>query len=268
MITLYDIPSNVPGRAWSLFMWRIRLSLSYKSIPYKTQWLESPEIAPTLKSLNIPPTKYYEDGTPMYSVPAILDVDDETGDTKVALSESYDIAKYLDEAYPLTPKLFPTDKAELEKLEKFVKQEFLSIWPPSFYLKVCKMMLPRFNPESQDPFSKSCAKDFLRGYGKERLEDIPLSEEEAKDGWKKVQDGFVTLEGKLKGSDEKKQWLLGSEISFADLVIGAFLVSIRVVFGEESDEWKDVMAWNGRRWGKFIATLDESCRSTAVDQVE
>ncbi|KAJ2935447.1 hypothetical protein H1R20_g1648, partial [Candolleomyces eurysporus] len=266
MITLFDIPSNVPGKAWSLFMWRIRLSLTYKKIPYKTQWLESPEIAPTLKSLKIPPTKYYEDGTPLYSVPAIIDVDDETGLTKAALAESYDIAKYLDDAYPDTPKLFPTDKGELERLEKFAKQEFLAIWPPSYYLTVCKIMLPKFNPESQEPFSKSCAKDFLRGYGKDRLEDIPLSDEEAKDGWRKVKDGFNALEEKLKGTDGKGQWFLGNEISFADLVIGAFLISIWGVFGEGSSEWEDVKTWNGGRWGRFMASLDELCGYTAADQ--
>ncbi|KAJ2915893.1 hypothetical protein MD484_g4524, partial [Candolleomyces efflorescens] len=266
MITLYDTPSTLPGTAWSLFTWRIRLSLSYKKIPYKTQWLESPQIAPTLQKLNIPPTKYYDDGSPMYSVPAILDVDDQTGETKAALAESYDIAVYLDEAYPLTPRLFPSDDdtAELERIEKFVKREFMPMWPPSFYLTVCKMMLPNFNPESRERFSKTCATDFLRGYGKERLEDIPLSDEDRKDGWRKVREGFESLEeGVLKA-----EWFSGSEISFADLVIGALLISIRVVFGEGSTEWKDVMGWSGGRWERFLVSLDELCKSTEVEQAE
>ena len=49
-IVLYDLGSvtNVP---FSPAVWRIRIMLNYKEIPYKTIFLEFPDIEPTLKGL-------------------------------------------------------------------------------------------------------------------------------------------------------------------------------------------------------------------------
>jgi hypothetical protein len=49
-VILYDIP-GVKGECWSANVWRIRIMLNYKQIPYKTQWLEIPDIESTLKPL-------------------------------------------------------------------------------------------------------------------------------------------------------------------------------------------------------------------------
>ncbi|KAL8851802.1 MAG: hypothetical protein Q9221_003316 [Calogaya cf. arnoldii] len=67
-ITLFDLPSTPPNKAWSYNPWKTRLVLNFKSIPYKTHWLELPDIAPHLKSLGVPPKP---EGTP-YTIPTIL----------------------------------------------------------------------------------------------------------------------------------------------------------------------------------------------------
>ena len=49
-IVLYDLACT-KNVCFSPVVWRIRLLLNYKNIPYKTIFLEFPDIEPTLKGL-------------------------------------------------------------------------------------------------------------------------------------------------------------------------------------------------------------------------
>lgn len=49
-IVLYDL-ANIKNVCFSPAVWRIRLLLNYKQVPYKTIFLEFPDIEPTLKGL-------------------------------------------------------------------------------------------------------------------------------------------------------------------------------------------------------------------------
>lgn len=49
-IILYDLACE-KNECFSPVVWRIRLILNYKRIPYKTVFLEFPDIAPTLQKL-------------------------------------------------------------------------------------------------------------------------------------------------------------------------------------------------------------------------
>ncbi|KAL8787173.1 MAG: hypothetical protein Q9213_002389 [Squamulea squamosa] len=66
-ITLFDLSSKPPNKAWSLNPWKTRLVLNYKSLPYKTHWLELPDVAPHLRFLSVLPNAK---GTP-YTIPTI-----------------------------------------------------------------------------------------------------------------------------------------------------------------------------------------------------
>jgi len=49
-IVLYDLACT-KNVCFSPVVWKIRLTLNYKQIPYKTIFLEFPDIEPTLKGL-------------------------------------------------------------------------------------------------------------------------------------------------------------------------------------------------------------------------
>jgi glutathione S-transferase len=49
-IVLYDL-GNITGTCFSPVVWRIRLILNYKGVPYETRFVEFPDIEPTLKAL-------------------------------------------------------------------------------------------------------------------------------------------------------------------------------------------------------------------------
>jgi hypothetical protein len=52
-IILYDLACT-KNVCFSPTVWRVRLMLKYKCIPYKTVFLEFPDIEPTLKNLYAP----------------------------------------------------------------------------------------------------------------------------------------------------------------------------------------------------------------------
>ena len=78
-----------------------RYLLNIKGVPYRTQWVEYPEIAPLIKSFGLPPNSNAR--TP-YTLPAIYDPR-----TKRAVMDSVEIAKYLDDEYPDTPAVTPKE---------------------------------------------------------------------------------------------------------------------------------------------------------------
>ncbi|KAI9258969.1 hypothetical protein BDA99DRAFT_514645 [Phascolomyces articulosus] len=97
-VIFYDlILPNEPGVVWSPNTCKTRFTLNYKGIPYKTVWLTFFEVHSEIPKLTKSGRKP--------SVPVI--VDKLNGDKVV--QDSWEIAKYLDEAYPDTPRLFNND---------------------------------------------------------------------------------------------------------------------------------------------------------------
>jgi hypothetical protein len=78
-----------------------RYSLNFKGLPFKIVWLEYPDVEPTLREIGAAPTGKWSDGRPFYTVPVIRDESHLTdkGEPTV-VSDSWAIAKYLDETYP------------------------------------------------------------------------------------------------------------------------------------------------------------------------
>ncbi|KIJ66491.1 hypothetical protein HYDPIDRAFT_26838 [Hydnomerulius pinastri MD-312] len=71
-LTLYDIPSKLPGKHWSPNPAKPRFVLSYKGLPYETVWAEYPDIAAKMKEIGASPNKR-EDGSDIYAVPVLSD---------------------------------------------------------------------------------------------------------------------------------------------------------------------------------------------------
>src|SRR6201996_4875354 len=99
-----------------------RFVLNYKKIPYKTCWLEFPDIKPTFEKLGIKHTLTDEKGQPYYTVPAITD---STTSDVVHISDTWNIAIYLEKKYP-NPPLFPHGSLELQKFFKDRADELLA----------------------------------------------------------------------------------------------------------------------------------------------
>ena len=121
-----------------------RLVLNFKGIPYKTEWIEYPDLAPTFKSFGIPPN---EPPASAYSSPTIR-VSDKY------VMESRKIADALEREYPSPP--LHLDSPILKKVEELAPECIMLLRP---------ILLPRvprqfLNPPSAEYFERTRAERF------------------------------------------------------------------------------------------------------------
>ena len=194
-IELFDLPSRKPCAAWSLNPWKTRLVLNYKNIPYKTTWIEYPDIAPTLKGFGLPPNA---EGRP-YTVPAVKLPDGRY------IMDSIKIAHELEKLYP-EPSLHldsPVLKQVMELLPSCIGPLTGFIMP-----KVPRNLL---NPSSVEYFERTRAE----GFG------MPLAQLEKEKGGENVfgeaDPGFKKVGQLLRQNGGP--FFQGTTVSYADFVV-------------------------------------------------
>ncbi|KAL0571114.1 hypothetical protein V5O48_010846 [Marasmius crinis-equi] len=243
-IHLYDIPSKLKDKAWSPNVWKTRYVLNYKKIPYRTIWVEYPEIASACIKIGAPPTDTNDDGSPYYSVPIIYDPN-----TKKAISDSKSIVIYLESTYPSSPErnLIPAGTWALQRgiIHAIATSALQSL--PQFTIPRTASIL---NEGSLAYFLEARKEQFGR----------PLSEVEPKGEsrageWKKIEDGFGIINSWM--TEHNGIFLMGDRVIFADFFIAVFLRWIRLVFGEDSEEWGSVKTWHGGRWERLVNEFEQ-----------
>ncbi|KIK62816.1 hypothetical protein GYMLUDRAFT_223387 [Collybiopsis luxurians FD-317 M1] len=242
MITFYDLDGKVKGIPWNINVWKTRYSLNYKGLPYKTVWLEYPDIESTMKKIGALPTTVKHDGSPMYTVPAIYD-----DSTEVAIADSVLIAEYLDKTYPDTPVLIPRGTYALQNaFQEFLFSKLMPLW----ILTIPDVPSKCLNPRSAEYFEKHRSLDF----GVPSLEVMRVTGEAREAQWLKVQEIFGSFHKMMKDSDT---WIMGDKPSFVDFVLASMILSIKTLYGKESKEYQNVMSWHGGRWGRIMTIFDE-----------
>ncbi|EKM76382.1 hypothetical protein AGABI1DRAFT_108910 [Agaricus bisporus var. burnettii JB137-S8] len=237
MITFYDIAAIDSIKTASPNTWKTRFVLNYKKLPYKTVYLELPEIETEFKKLGIPPSEL-SGPKPRYTCPSIIDDSNNT-----PVTEAYAIAEYLDKAYPHTPKVFPPGTEALQAA--FYAQFYPVIHPMMQFLLPNAISI--LKPASVDYFIRARGEAFgelmIEPKGEQRVE-----------AWKQVQAAFDTLHGWLNKSPGP--YFMGETVTFADFVLGGLLYTLVLIWGENSPEWKDIMTWNNGRWAAFKESLE------------
>lgn len=79
------------GTAWT----PPRLALNFKSVSFKTTWVEFPDVEATRKRLGVPPSRKFPDGSDFYTLPVFFDAA-----AQQHVGDSFDIALYLDVRWP------------------------------------------------------------------------------------------------------------------------------------------------------------------------
>ncbi|KAF8625608.1 hypothetical protein AX17_006794 [Amanita inopinata Kibby_2008] len=240
-IIFYDIASKLTDTALSPNTWKTRLVLNYKGLPYKTEWVELPDIEAKCKELGVGPTDIMSD-KPLYTLPAIYDPN-----TQTAIADSYHIARYLDKTYPNTPRVIPegTEVFQIFPLFPHVMGSNLAFW--SFTVPATYAVL---NPQSLEYFRRTREAMF----GKE-IEDMELKGAEAEAAWKQLKDGYDAMDKMWQLS--KGPHMMGETLSYMDLVIASWSFWLRAIFGKDSEKWKDITSWNGGRWGMLFESLTQ-----------
>ena len=237
---------------------KIRYALNIKKLEFATVWLEFHEIEPMITQLGGKPTTTKPDGyfyrillagdpllthgppgrTPWYTLPVIYDPA-----TKQIISNSRDIAEYLDKQYPTTQKLVfdPTFETEWEGV---ISTNVINKVPPSTFMvlhnRVSVAAAQHIRRVRETQFGKT-------------LEDVS-TEEAVRQQWKEFENGYANLSKFYKRAGTT--FLSKGDVPmWADLVVGSWLISQNFIYGEDSKQWKGILEWDGGLWKKMNDAL-------------
>ncbi|GIZ38529.1 hypothetical protein CKM354_000194500 [Cercospora kikuchii] len=207
-ITLYDLPTKKtdPPTCWSPNVWKTRLVLNYKGIPYNTTFLKHPDIEPTLSSIGIPPNPPMGPAGPQsrYTVPAIHLPDG------TAVMDSARIAPVLEKSRP-EPSLHLENglHEQAGPILGQVARPLLGVFYPLIMLEVLlDDVAPYWRAKREAAF------------------DCTIEEFEAAKGgegaWQAAQPGFDAMEKFLKeNKKDQGPFILGSQVCYGDFIIAA-----------------------------------------------
>ena len=226
----------------------LRLTLNYKKLPYRTVRIEYPEIEGVSKEQGAPPSSTWPDGRPKYTLPMIYDPN-----TRVAVSDSAEIAKYLDKTYPDTPQLFPTGTVALQH----IALDFLVM---NIQARLGMAIPPErvgLTPQSLAHLKKSLVMLFGKSH----------DELDTAFHWKGLEKclGRYAAYLAVNGAEGNggNSLLMGDKICFADFQLAGTLLGARAVCGENSEEWAQICAWHDGKWKRFVEGLE---KYTSADQ--
>ena len=162
--------------------------------------------------------------------------------SKKAVVDSWDIARYLDDAYPDTPRVFPPGTVALQAaFHDFV---WGTLGMPVF-MTVIAGTCAALPPRSQEYFRTTREAAFGT-----KLEALGTEEQ-----WVKVEAAFGTLKGYLEKNGGGKDMLILGEpgkITYSDIQVAAILVWARIIHGGDSKEWKRLASMHDGKWGKYL----------------
>ncbi|VDB92616.1 unnamed protein product [Peniophora sp. CBMAI 1063] len=246
-ITLYDISrkgfeqASESEKCWSMNTWKTRYALNLKGLKFKTKWLSFAAIEPKMKELGVAPHAT----TIKYTVPTIYDPK-----TKKVVTESFAIAKYLDETYPDTPRLVAPGTAVLHR---------------TFLMRVVGPLLEATFPIICFPIYEQCCMDeadekLFRTTREEwegmKLEDIAPKTEEALDEAYKTFERQLDGVAKLVAVGGAHSVFIGVDVPCqSDTALAATLTCVLRICGKEGELSKIILR---HEWAsKFMRAMSE-----------
>ncbi|EXJ63139.1 hypothetical protein A1O7_03584 [Cladophialophora yegresii CBS 114405] len=222
-IVLYDLACT-KNVCFSPVVWRIRLMLNYKQIPYKTIFVEFPDIESTLKGLGLDPPE--SDGG-RYTVPAIHHVP-----TNTSMMDSTLIAQFLESMYPNPPVPLTSE------LGREIEAKARAVGGPAFLTSVMPREVRILSPRSQEYFRRT--REASLGHP---LEDLLEAEKEEK-MWQAVSEGMRAVGDLMRTHKAEGPFILGARPSYADFFIAGSLQCANVI---DEDVFQRHMQFPGYR---------------------
>ena len=258
-IIFYDIASREPRTTFATNPWKTRLALNFKGVPYQTQWVEMPDITAVREELGVPANRTLPDGTPYHTLPVIHDTA-----TGKLVGDSFEIALYLDNAYPNGPTLFrPFTKGLTAAFNARVDGVFTK------FAGLCTQMPfdPAVMSAVQEMFVKrvpAIQATGLAQQGETSLVSLEAAMGELAKAYRHTggtTDYFWRAGGTAEsqaqqpppGREMMGPFLDGDEPVYADFVLAAWLKMFETSMPPE--EWQTVRGWHGGLWGRIVDAL-------------
>lgn len=227
-------------RSWSPNTLKIRTTLNYKQIPYKESFLSYPDIASFATYYGISPDTGY--APPRATLPAIVHHDD-TGKVIVAMSNSIDIARYLDQICPDHPVLSATSSNGWSNASEAYWYAFRQILNQS-WTSGYPIVIPTI-PQILDTRGSAW---FIRDrQASDKLGRSPLDwgSTDPEEDWNPFRAGLQSLAKSMQHTSDAAPFLLGAQPSYADFALVSFLAWYRR--GSETNFDKMVEAAGGQQ---------------------
>lgn len=150
--------------------------------------------------------------------------------TKKYINDSFEtLALYLDKTYA-GPKIFPHDTSALQSLVVDACVGHLK----SIFALGAPGLIARLSPASKAFYESVIA------VGYAAREPCPRVVQ-----WAEFEEGLGKIDEWYKMTE--RPFLMGDTVSWGDFAVASYLLWVRIVWGEESHEWKDVSLMNGGR---------------------
>lgn len=263
-IVFYDIGMRPPieKNCCSPNPWKTRLALNFKNLPYTTTWVPLPDVSKVRKGLKVPACRKFADGTDFFTLPIIEDPN-----TESLVGDSFDIAVHLQNKYPTSGAgdLFPAQKIDYVFQPDVAIQVPLSDCDGSQYPEYAKFNVnvdAAFSAHVQlsiqefplDPATAEITKvEFARRAGVSSWDDFALVGEAREKTKESFRNALGDL-GKLFLKDPSGPFILGSRVSYADLIVGAWLRMMRATLS--ASEWEEVRGWHEGLFGRLHDALE------------
>ena len=96
-----------------------------------------------------------------------------------------------------------------------------------------------------------------------KLEELaPSGSTKRVESWQEVEKGMgqiaAWLKAGLEEGEEERLFFMGNTvgITYADIRLASFLLWFKACFGRGSEEWGNIMAWDGGRWARFMTAFE------------
>ncbi|KAJ5652873.1 hypothetical protein N7507_010299 [Penicillium longicatenatum] len=243
--------------------WKARYALNLKGVPYKTQWVQMPDIANVRQKVGAPACRKFADGTDYYTLPMLTD-----STTNSVLGDSFDIALYLQKQYPEsgTGDLFPTQKLDfkyehdtaflvpLSEREEGEHGEYVRFNRSVDSVFTAHVMLMAPGMQFDPAYAEEIHAMFAKRAGVEKLEPIVFGAEDRAKMTVSLRDSLAGLV-KVLNRNETGPFILGHQATYADCIVGGWLRMMKMTL--PASEWEEVMGWYDGALGRFYLRLEQ-----------
>ncbi|KAJ7254967.1 hypothetical protein B0H12DRAFT_1114349 [Mycena haematopus] len=277
-LVLYDIATDPPHTPYAPNPCKTRYALNFTKAPYRTEWIDIPDIAAVRTALHCPASRNFLDGSDFHTLPMLQDT---TPGAEFVLGDSLDIACYLASRAAAWGggALFPADSTRhgldyisphMHEAMSFVPLSAREAADPDLadyahfnthvdatfttFVGLTVQNMARAFPPASAARTKAL---FAQRAGVSAWDDLTggaIADAEKRAGlFRAFETGVAGLAGLY--AQKEGPFLEGQTPSYADFVVGGWLKEFNRFL--EKEEWAEFCTWHGGVFGRLHEALQQ-----------